>query len=142
MPNVNDEFDSVVADAANRRASYPNSFDWALSFVTERFLSPSDKQVFREFQKRATEEYGVDLRVIAGGYGCTRLILRIDGTSNPDAAAQFIIALFRDRTIQLPPELEFHIARLHNPPVEVNLKTGEIKKAQQLRPPVITNNNP
>lgn len=135
-----DRLDAVIKAAAVRKVFYPSNFDWTISFLTERYLTESDKVLFREFQRRVAEQYDVNLAVVAGGWGCTKLICKLDHSS-PEAAAQFVLALFKDRSITLPDELEIDIARLHNPPVQFDLTTDQITNRELLSAPEIINQN-
>jgi hypothetical protein len=135
-----DRLDAVIKATAVRKVFYPSNFEWTISFLTERYLTDSDKVLFREFQRRVAEQYYVNLAVVAGGWGCTKLICKLDHSS-PEAAAQFILALFKDRSITLPDELQIEIARLHNPPVQLDLTTGQITNRELLSVPEIINQN-
>ena len=135
-----DRLDAVIKATAVRKVFYPSNFDWTISFLTERYFTESDKVLFREFQRRVAEQYDVNLAVVAGGWGCTKLICKLD-YSSPEAAAQFLLALFKDRSITLPDELQIDIARLHNPPVQLDLTTGQITNRELLSVPEIINQN-
>jgi hypothetical protein len=135
-----DRLDAVIKATTVRKVFYPSNFDWTISFLTERYFTESDKVLFREFQRRVAEQYDVNLAVVAGGWGCTKLICKLD-YSSPEAAAQFLLALFKDRSITLPDELHIDIARLHNPPVQLDLTTGQITNRELLSVPEIINQN-
>jgi hypothetical protein len=131
-----DRLDEVIKAAESKRILYPQRFEWTVSFVTEKTLTASDKRQFRDFQRRVEEDYFVRIPVVGGGWGCTKLTVNIDCDGNPEAGAQFLLALMRDRTI-LPESLEINAVRLHKPPVEVNLVTGKITNGDQLNDRVI-----
>lgn len=122
---MQDKLEEVIARSEAKKLVVAPSSDQILELISYRTLDKSDIPAIRKFQRVIAEEFKINLVVIGGGYGCTKIAFHLDKAS-PDEVRILIQDLlesevFREEALKV----DFEIAIVRNPDARVILKNGK-----------------
>jgi hypothetical protein len=122
---MKDKLEEVIAlSEAKKLVAIPSS-DKVLELISYRTFDKHDIKAIRRFQAIIAEEFKIQLVVIGGGYGCTKIIFHLDKAS-PDEVRIMIqelleSSMFREAALNV----DFEIAIVRNPDARIVLKNGK-----------------
>ena len=97
------------------------------SLISYATLSIDSADSIRKFQKWIKKEYGVTIRVVGGGYGCTRIDFEVISEST-EKASDFIKKVISDHKFhEKAYEIGFKVLIIKNPWLRINLVDGSIE---------------
>ena len=119
-----DKLQEVIDRSESRKLVALPSSDQILELISYRTMDRRDIPAIRNFQRAIAEKFNLNLVVIGGGYGCTKIAFHLDGAS-PEEVRVLIQQLlenplFRSEALKV----DFEIAIVRNPDARIMLKNG------------------
>jgi len=111
----------------------PGSVKPDFALISYGTLAPDAEERIRHFQKWVHETFGVHIRAVSGGYGCTRIEFEVVAES-PEQAAQFTLAMVNDPELhKKAQEIGFRVLIVTQPYARIDLANGRIEGGAAVR---------
>ena len=133
-----DKLKQVLNCIESRVSILESKVDWpVIRLFSWRTLSPKHYESIRHFQMMIQQQFRVNLVVIGGGYGCSKVVFAVEAHTQEEASA-FVINIMESPVFrELASKAEFRVAITDNPYTRTDLKTGD----QELSPAAIAAKN-
>lgn len=121
---MQDRLEEVIAKSKLKQFSFTPTSHQTLELISYRTFTESDIQAIRDFQAAILQRLNIKLVVVGGGYGCTKIVVSLDGAS-PQEARNLIQQLlenpiFREEAVKI----DFEIIIARDPQTRVDLRRG------------------
>jgi TIR domain-containing protein len=128
-PDAMDDLLEPVLAAIASRGSVAPPFIPSVQFIALRTFSDADAPAIRRFQDTINRGLDVDMKVVGGGYGCTRIHFTVEVDSSEEAARLLHELLRSEDARAAALQAGFRVAVMEQPYVRLDLASGQIEGA-------------
>lgn len=130
-----DQLRAVLAASESRRTITPPDSEPLVALITFKTLSSESFARVRAFQSTVQRELGLTFVVVGGGYGCTKVVVKIVEieSDDPEETRAILNQLLLDERVRCAArKVPFDILTVSAPYARLDLRTGAVEGFQQL----------
>lgn len=120
-----DKLEEVISRSETRKLVAMPSSDQILELISYRTLNKDDIPAIRNFQRKVAEDFNINLLVVGGGYGCTKIAFHLENASPEEVRILIQDLLESEMFRKAALKVDFELAIVRNPDARIVLKNGK-----------------